>query len=111
MEPMTREDNVSADLMGRIDAMLESAADAGGPARDEAGGVLAGADDRVRVRVSLTMGTGPERKALIVPPSGEKLWFPAEQVAEQAGVDVADLPGMYLVAVVEDGELSRFVAE
>jgi hypothetical protein len=102
---------VPRELVARIDAMLADAGASPPGNRDASGGTSAGADDRVSVRVSLTKGRGPDAQALIVPPNGDRLWFSADLVAEQAGVDVSELPGMELVAVVEGGELVRFERE
>ncbi|MFD0632226.1 hypothetical protein ACFQ9X_12060 [Catenulispora yoronensis] len=70
-----------------------------------------GADGRVPVRISLTMGRGADCRALVVPPSGDKLWFPAGRLAEQLGVPVEQLPGLEATALVTGGELTGFTLD
>ena len=95
-------------VLARVEIMLAGAGPDAAQGRDEARGMAAVANEPVPVRVSLTIGRGSEARALLIPPSGNKHWFPAELVAEQLGVDAEALPGMRFLAVVADGELVSF---
>lgn len=75
---------------------------------DAAGGMSMGGEERVPVRVVLTVG---DEAVVALPHQEEDLpRFSSAWLAEQVGVDVTDLPGLKLTAVVVDGELVGFEA-
>lgn len=108
---MDRKIEVSPELVAKFRRMFDEHSETHGigdtASPDEAGGFSPGGDDRVLVRVSLLVGD----EALIVLAGGTTERFPAQWIAEQVGAPVAKLPGMWLVAVVEGGELAGFAAK
>lgn len=107
VEAAMRAEGVQGDVRERVLRRLFASGPDGVLSPDAAGGLSDGSD-RVEVRVSLLFGD----EAVIALPNGGTERFPAAWVAEQVGVGTdrvrEELPGMRLVALVEEGQLVGF---